>query len=85
MGKYQIMPGNLGGKNSGWDFEALGFDVTPQQFLSTPSLQEKIASYKLKNTTIDMVRLGLPLLGMLAQVLSKNHRIVRKAKVLTPP
>ena len=48
MGKYQIMPGNLGGKNSGWDFEALGFDVTPQQFLSTPSLQEKIASYKLK-------------------------------------
>jgi len=48
MGKYQIMPGNLGGKNSGWDFEALGFDITPQQFLSTPALQEKIASYKLK-------------------------------------
>lgn len=48
MGKYQIMPGNLGGKNSGWDFEALGFDITPQQFLSTPALQEKIASFKLK-------------------------------------
>ena len=48
MGKYQIMPSNLGGKNSGWDFEALGYDVTPQQFLSTPALQEKIASYKLK-------------------------------------
>ncbi len=48
MGKYQIMPSNLGGKGSGWDYEALGVDITPQQFLSSPDLQEKIASFKLK-------------------------------------
>lgn len=48
LGKYQIMPANLGGTRSGWDYEALGKDITPQQFLSTPQIQEQIASYKLR-------------------------------------
>lgn len=47
LGKYQIMPGNIAGPG-GWDMEALGRNVTPQQFLGSPSLQEKIARYKLK-------------------------------------
>lgn len=45
MGKYQIMPANLGGRGSGWDYEALGRDVTPSQFMSSPQLQESIARY----------------------------------------
>lgn len=48
MGKYQIMPGNLGGRHSGWDYEALGRDVTPAQFMASPQLQEAIAQYKLQ-------------------------------------
>lgn len=48
MGKYQIMPGNLNGSGRGWDFEALGHDVSSQQFMSSPQLQEQIAAYKMK-------------------------------------
>lgn len=45
MGKYQIMPANLGGRGSGWDYEALGRDVTSSQFMSSPQIQEQIARY----------------------------------------
>ena len=48
MGKYQIMPSNLGGAKSGWDYEALGYDINPSQFMANPQLQEKIASHKLQ-------------------------------------
>lgn len=48
MGRYQIMPGNLGGRKSGWDYEALGRDITPSQFMSNPKLQDAIARYKLQ-------------------------------------
>jgi hypothetical protein len=48
MGKYQIMPSNLGGKGSGWDYEALGYDVTPAQFMASPQIQEKIANKQLQ-------------------------------------
>lgn len=48
MGKYQIMPSNLGGSKSGWDYEALGRDISAQQFMKSPQLQEAIAQYKLK-------------------------------------
>lgn len=47
MGKYQIMPSNLAG-SGGWDMAALGRNITSQQFLGSPSLQEKIAQYKLR-------------------------------------
>lgn len=46
MGKYQIMPANLGGSGSGWDYEALGKDVSPQQFMSSKQIQDAIARYK---------------------------------------
>lgn len=48
MGKYQIMPSNLGGAKSGWDYEALGYDISANQFMANPQLQEQIASFKLK-------------------------------------
>jgi len=48
MGKYQIMPGNISGKGRGWDYEALGHDVSTQQFMSSPQLQEQIARFQLQ-------------------------------------
>jgi len=48
MGKYQIMPSNLMGAHTGWDYEALGYDVSTTQFMQSPEIQEKIASYKLQ-------------------------------------
>lgn len=49
MGKYQVMPSNLGGKGSGWDYEALGRDVSVSQYMKSPQLQDAIAQYKLKS------------------------------------
>ena len=48
LGKYQIMPSNINGRTRGWDYEALGHDVSTQQFLSSPEIQEKVARYKLQ-------------------------------------
>jgi hypothetical protein len=48
MGKYQIMPGNIRG-SGGWDYEALGRNITTQQFMASPQLQESIAQYKLQS------------------------------------
>lgn len=48
MGKYQIMPSNIVGAGRGWDYEALGHDVSTSQFISSPQIQEKIAQYKLQ-------------------------------------
>lgn len=38
LGKYQVMPGNI----PSWSKEALGYEVTPEQFLADPELQESI-------------------------------------------
>lgn len=56
LGGYQVMPQNLDGSwggrkpraNFGWDYEALGRDVSPQEFLSNPAIQDQIAQYQLK-------------------------------------
>lgn len=54
MGMYQIMPQNIlgwgknaGKKGVGWDFEALGRDITVQEFMANPELQEKIARFQI--------------------------------------
>lgn len=47
MGKYQIMPSNIRGSR-GWDYEALGRNITESQFMASPQLQEAIARYKLQ-------------------------------------
>lgn len=43
VGKYQIMPGNI----SSWTKEALGYSLTPQQFLNNPEAQDNVAEYKM--------------------------------------
>lgn len=48
MGKYQIMPSNIIGTGKGWDYEALGRDITTSQFMNSPEIQEQIARYKLQ-------------------------------------
>lgn len=47
MGKYQIMPSNIAGPG-GWDMEILGRNITTQQFMNNPALQDKIALGKLR-------------------------------------
>lgn len=44
MGKYQIMPSNIAGNKTGWDYAALGFDVSPAQFIGSAWMQEKVAN-----------------------------------------
>lgn len=48
LGKYQIMPSNINGKYRGWDYNALGYDVSTSQFLNSPDIQEKVARYQLQ-------------------------------------
>lgn len=46
LGKYQIMPGNL----PQWSQEILGYEVTPEQFLANPQIQDAIAQGKMAQT-----------------------------------
>lgn len=48
MGKYQIMPGNISGSHRGWDYEALGRDVSSSEFMNSPQIQEAIARHKMQ-------------------------------------
>ncbi len=43
MGKYQIMSSNV----PAWSQEALGYPLTPGQFLANPELQERIAGFQM--------------------------------------
>ncbi len=47
LGKYQVMPGNL----PTWSKEALGREVTEQEFLDNPSIQDQIIDYRLNQTS----------------------------------
>lgn len=46
-GAYQILRSNFEKAGSGWDVEALGHDVSYNQFMSSPQIQDAIARYKL--------------------------------------
>lgn len=46
-GKYQILPGNFIGRG-GWDKEAGLQNVTLQQFMNNPRIQDRIAQHKLR-------------------------------------
>lgn len=56
LGAKQIMPQNLDGSwngqkpraNFGWDYDALGRDVTKEEFLASPKIQDAIARKKLE-------------------------------------
>jgi hypothetical protein len=45
-GAYQILKSNFVNPG-GWDKEALGHDISYQQFMSSPQIQDQIARYKL--------------------------------------
>lgn len=44
LGKYQVMPANV----ASWSREALGRSITPQEFLRSPDLQEKVVAHKME-------------------------------------
>lgn len=46
-GAYQILRSNFEQRGSGWDMEALGRDVSYNEFMSNPGIQDAIAKYKL--------------------------------------
>lgn len=47
-GKYQIMPFNIEGTGTGWDYEALGRDISVNELLGDEDLQDAIASHQLE-------------------------------------
>lgn len=47
-GGYQILRSNFEGPG-GWDRDALGRDITYDQFINSPSLQDAIARYRLSS------------------------------------
>ena len=47
LGLGQVMPENLAGEGQGWDYDALGRDVSPNEFLSDPDLQDEIIEHQL--------------------------------------
>jgi hypothetical protein len=53
LGKYQVMPENV----SEWSKEALGYEITPEQFLASPELQDKIVNFRLKKSLDDNAHL----------------------------
>lgn len=46
LGKYQVLDSNIAGPG-GWDQEALGYNISPVEYLRSPSLQDAIARDKL--------------------------------------
>lgn len=47
LGLGQVMPENLAGEGRGWDYDALGRDVSPSEFLANPKLQDEIIEHQL--------------------------------------
>lgn len=47
LGGWQVMPSNIEGKGRGWDYEALGRDVTTSEFLRNKAIQRQIVRHKL--------------------------------------
>lgn len=45
LGRWQVMTGNIAGPG-GWDMDALGYNITPQQFLASKALQNAIVRNK---------------------------------------
>lgn len=45
MGRWQVMPSNIAG-GGGWDMEALGHNVSTQQFMNSRAIQNAIVRYK---------------------------------------
>lgn len=48
LGRWQVMPSNIQGPG-GWDMEALGRNISTDEFLKNKKLQNAIVRYKFKN------------------------------------
>lgn len=48
MGRWQVMPSNIQGPG-GWDQEALGRNISTEQFMNNPRLQNQIVRHKFRN------------------------------------
>lgn len=48
MGRWQVMPANIAG-SGGWDMEALGRNISTEQFQNSRALQNAIVRYKFGN------------------------------------
>lgn len=57
MGAYQIMSGNIEGPG-GWDKEILGRNISVQDFMNNPQLQDQIAQAKLSQYYKDYGAVG---------------------------
>ena len=52
LGLGQVMPENIAGVGTGWDYEALGRDVTAAEYLADPKIQNKIIDHQLEQIAL---------------------------------
>ncbi|PZO48737.1 MAG: hypothetical protein DCF15_17650 [Phormidesmis priestleyi] len=58
LGLGQVLPDNLAGDGKGWDFEALGRDLSPSEFLADPDAQTKIINHQLSKIHDEQLAAG---------------------------
>ena len=58
LGLGQVLPDNLAGDGKGWDFEALGRDLSPTEFLADPDAQTKIINHQLSKIHDEQLAAG---------------------------
>ena len=52
LGLGQVMPENIAGTGKGWDYEALGRDVTAAEYLANPRIQTQIIEHQLEQIAL---------------------------------
>ena len=52
LGLGQVMPENIAGTGRGWDYEALGRDVSAAEYLADPKIQHKIIDHQLEQIAL---------------------------------
>ena len=52
LGLGQVMPENIAGVGTGWDYEALGRDVSAAEYLADPQIQNKIIDHQLEQIAL---------------------------------
>ena len=52
LGLGQVMPENIAGVGEGWDYEALGRDVSAAEYLANPRIQTQIIEHQLEQIAL---------------------------------
>ena len=52
LGLGQVMPENIAGTGTGWDYEALGRDVSAAEYLANPRIQTQIIEHQLSQIAL---------------------------------